>query len=82
MKIRIEDTVYEGTGTEIMDQLRKAAFDPTEFFGHRELYLAASQQFHPHDGSGLSPAGSWCRGAGADHDYGAGEDRRTGGVGP
>ena len=29
--IRIEDTVYEGTGTEIMDQLRKAAFDPTEF---------------------------------------------------
>ena len=24
MKIRIEDTVYEGTGTEIMDQLRKA----------------------------------------------------------
>ena len=31
MKIRIEDTVYEGTGTEIMDQLRKAAFDPTEF---------------------------------------------------
>ena len=31
MKIRIEDTAYEGTGTEIMDQLRKAAFDPTEF---------------------------------------------------
>ena len=31
MIIRIEDTVYEGTGTEIMDQLRKAAFDPTEF---------------------------------------------------
>ena len=31
MKIRIEDTVYEGNGTEIMDQLRKAAFDPTEF---------------------------------------------------
>ena len=31
MKIRIEDTVYEGTGTEIMDQLRKVAFDPTEF---------------------------------------------------
>ena len=30
-KIRIEDTVYEGNGTEIMDQLRKAAFDPTEF---------------------------------------------------
>ena len=31
MIIRIEDTVYEGTGTEIMDQLRKAAFDPAEF---------------------------------------------------
>ena len=31
MKIRIEDTAYEGTGTEVMDQLRKAAFDPTEF---------------------------------------------------
>ena len=31
MKIRIEDTAYEGTGTEIMDQLRKAAFDPRSF---------------------------------------------------
>ena len=31
MRVRIEDTIYEGTVTEIMDQLRKAAFDPTEF---------------------------------------------------
>lgn len=31
MKIRIEENTYEGTGTEIMDQLRLAAFDPTEF---------------------------------------------------
>ena len=31
MRIRIEDRTYEGTGTEIMDQLRKTAFDPTEF---------------------------------------------------
>ena len=31
MKIQIEDTIYAGTGTEIMDQLRGRAFDPTEF---------------------------------------------------
>ena len=31
MKIQIEDTTYTGTGTEIMDQLRGRAFDPTEF---------------------------------------------------
>ncbi len=31
MKLRIEETEYEGTGTEIMDRLRLAAFDPTEF---------------------------------------------------
>ena len=30
MKIRIDETIYEGTGTAIMDQLRLAAFDPTE----------------------------------------------------
>ena len=30
MKICIEDRIYEGTGTAIMDQLRLAAFDPTE----------------------------------------------------
>ena len=31
MKIRIEEDVLEGTGTEIMDQLRGRVFDPTEF---------------------------------------------------
>lgn len=31
MKIRIEENTYKGTGTEIMEQLRLAAFDPTEF---------------------------------------------------
>lgn len=31
MKIRMEENTYEGTGAEIMDQLRLAAFDPTEF---------------------------------------------------
>jgi len=31
MKLRIEETEYEGTGVEIMDQLRLAAFDPTEY---------------------------------------------------
>lgn len=31
MKIRIDETTYEGTGTEIMDQLRGEMFDPTEF---------------------------------------------------
>lgn len=31
MKIRVEETTYEGTGTEIMDQLRGQVFDPTEF---------------------------------------------------
>ncbi len=31
MKLRIEETEYEGTGTEVMDRLRLAAFDPTEY---------------------------------------------------
>ena len=31
MKIRIEEEVLEGTGTEIMDRLRNRSFDPTEF---------------------------------------------------
>ncbi len=31
MKLRIEETEYEGTGTEIMDRLRLATFDPTEY---------------------------------------------------
>lgn len=31
MKIQIEETVYEGTATEIMDRLRNQTFDPTEF---------------------------------------------------
>ena len=30
MKIRIDTRSYEGTGTEILDQLRLTAFDPTE----------------------------------------------------
>ena len=30
MKICIDDRIYEGTGTAIMDQLRLSAFDPTE----------------------------------------------------
>ena len=30
MKIRIDETIYEGTGTAIMDQLRLSSFDPTE----------------------------------------------------
>lgn len=31
MKIRIDTRSYEGTGTEILEQLRLTAFDPTEF---------------------------------------------------
>ena len=31
MKIRIDERTYEGTGEEILDQLRLASFDPTEF---------------------------------------------------
>ena len=31
MRIRIEDRTYDGTGAEIMYQLRLSAFDPTEF---------------------------------------------------
>lgn len=31
MKIRIDDTTYEGTGAEILEELRLASFDPTEF---------------------------------------------------
>ena len=31
MKIRIDERTYEGSGTEIMDQLRQQTFDPTEY---------------------------------------------------
>lgn len=31
MKVQIEEDVLQGTGTEIMDQLRARAFDPAEF---------------------------------------------------
>ena len=31
MKIRIDERTYEGTGVEIMDQLRQETFDPTEY---------------------------------------------------
>ena len=31
LKIRIEEDVLEGTGTEIMERLRLRTFDPTEF---------------------------------------------------
>lgn len=30
MKIQIEETIYEGTGTEIVDQLRCRMLDPTD----------------------------------------------------
>ena len=38
MKIRIDDTIYEGTGAEIREQLRLAGFDPTGF-PDTEYYL-------------------------------------------
>ena len=31
MKVRIDEKIYEGTGTEILEQLRLASFDPTEY---------------------------------------------------
>ena len=31
MKIRIDEKIYEGTGAEIMEQLRVETFDPAEF---------------------------------------------------
>ena len=31
MKIRIEEDILSGTGSEIMDQLHARVFDPTEF---------------------------------------------------
>ncbi len=31
MKIRIDERTYKGTGEEIMEQLRLATFDPTEY---------------------------------------------------
>ena len=31
MKIKIDEKNYTGTGTEILEQLRLTAFDPTEF---------------------------------------------------
>ena len=30
MKIRIDETIYEGTGTAVTAQLRLSSFDPTE----------------------------------------------------
>ena len=31
MKLRIDERTYEGSGVEILDQLRLASFDPAEF---------------------------------------------------
>ncbi len=31
MKIRIDERTYEGSATEIMEQLRQQTFDPTEY---------------------------------------------------
>ena len=31
MKIKIDERTYEGSGMEILDQLRLASFDPIEF---------------------------------------------------
>lgn len=31
MKIRIDEKIYEGTAEEIMEQLRRETFDPSEF---------------------------------------------------
>ena len=31
MKIRIDERIYEGTGEEIMEELRQQTFDPTEY---------------------------------------------------
>ncbi len=31
MKIRIDERTYEGSGKEIMEQLRQQTFDPTEY---------------------------------------------------
>ena len=31
MKICIDERTYEGSGTEIMEQLRQQTFDPTEY---------------------------------------------------
>lgn len=31
MKIRIDERTYEGSGTEIMEQLRQQTFDPAEY---------------------------------------------------
>ena len=31
MKVRIDERTYEGSAVEILDQLRLASFDPTEF---------------------------------------------------
>ena len=31
MKLRIDEKIYEGSGVEILEQLRLTAFDPTEF---------------------------------------------------
>lgn len=31
MKVKIEETIHEGSGTEIMEQLRLQTFDPNEY---------------------------------------------------
>ena len=81
MKIRIEETIYEGTGAEILDQLRLASFDPLEFPDAEKLPLAAPEQFYPHDGSGVPSAGGRTGKAGTGHVRCSGQGRRTGGVG-
>ena len=31
MKVKIEEAIHEGSGTEIMEQLRQETFDPNEY---------------------------------------------------
>ena len=69
MKIQIEETVYEGTATEIMGRLRDQTFDPTEF-PDIESYIWFLQ-------SNVIRTGWRYGNAGAGHVPPSGQNRRT-----
>lgn len=75
MKIRIEEDVLEGTGTEIMDQLRGRVFDPTEFPDTESYIWFLQSNVNPCHRAGLPAAGGRCGAAGADPVRPTGESR-------
>lgn len=81
MKIRIEETIYEGTGAEILDQLRLASFDPLEFPDAESYLWQLQNNFIRMTDQECHLPEAWTGKAGTGHVRCSGQGRRTGGVG-